>query len=139
MKVAVIGPHLAPQFWFHSGSNAGRRRARRAGAAHGSCVWLPGFTSCCVWGGRAWGCLRISCSATELPRRPANPRGSNELRPGATPAGQRRGSSLRGALSSRRADPPAGRGLRDLSRREPGQQIEIVGLRAMDHVRAVAG
>jgi hypothetical protein len=62
-------PHLAPQFWFHSGSNAGRRRATRAGAAHGSCVRLPGFTSSCVWEGSAGGSLRISCSATELPRR----------------------------------------------------------------------
>jgi hypothetical protein len=45
------------------------QKTMRAEAAHGCCVWFPGFTSCCVSVGGATGSLRIDCSATGLPRR----------------------------------------------------------------------
>lgn len=40
-------------------SNAGRRRATRAGAAHDCCVSFPGFGSPCALAGAAWRCDQI--------------------------------------------------------------------------------
>jgi hypothetical protein len=63
------GQGLQSAPWFHFGSNAGRQRTSQVLLGHGGCVWFPGVASCCVLPGGASGCLRISCSATELPRR----------------------------------------------------------------------
>jgi hypothetical protein len=55
--------------WFQRGSNVGRYGAMHADVGSWPLRWSSGIASGGVELGGAWGCLRISCSATELPRR----------------------------------------------------------------------